>query len=210
MTFTNEQRLLLYKAYLPDMRERIIEEYEHRRNRELPPECAPYQVDRKRYKDDFWNNVLIEHLHYGYCPIDTIAFARSVTGGRMPWPELIKRIPEILTQTPRLESRFERITNNTYNLVSFKPCRNRKELDETIEKFRSTKPEALTAYPADYFAYLLSSPSGRQNLIHTPHSRLIATEALLNMCNPSLRTSMETVIGEHLVELTKELNPVTD
>jgi len=205
MNLSEENWSTLYDAYSDEIIEHVIHDYEHRRNQRLPDYCTPYRVNRKRYKDEFWTEIVKEHFQHGYCPMDTISFARTITGGRTPWPDTLRRLPTILSQDPSLEGRFNRVKFNTFDLGYLSNCYTRQKLEETIAHWRKTKPTALSDYRGSRFAVMLVDPIAQLTLMEAPHARQLTAEVLLNTCDSKIRVDTEKVLGELLVGFADRL-----
>lgn len=205
MNLSGKNWSTLYRSYSDEIIEHIIHDYEHRRNQQLPNYCSPYHVNRKRYKDEFWKEIIKEHFLHGYCPLDTISFSRTITGGRTPWPDTLRRLPKILSCDPSLEGRFRTVESNPFDLGYLSNCYTPQKLEKTIEHWRKTNPSALTDYKGSRFTMMLIDPIAQLTLMDAPAARHLTAEVLINTCDLKIRTDTEKVLGKWLVELADRL-----
>lgn len=206
MKTTKQQWDIIYKEYEKECAEQLIIDYAWKRNLDLPSGCLEYTVDRKRYPDDFWAELIDEHRKYGYCPFNVTMFARRITGGRMPWPDMLRRLPELLSLDSSLEKRFQRLTIASSSFSSaVSKSRNRKELIDTLltwnKDHRDKQPN-----DANDFALMLTTPEGKTALIDAPAWRSLAANILIYACDQKTMKDMERVLGELLPEFAQRID----
>ena len=95
-TLPTEDWKTLLDEYRPEIIDLTISGYEHWRNHRLPKNCVPYKVDRKRYDDAFWGDVVVKHFCIGYTTSDITRRFQHITGGKSPWPEMLLKAVELI------------------------------------------------------------------------------------------------------------------
>ena len=85
----------LYREYMPEIISITVSNYEEQRNRDMhgftPPEGTPrYTVDRDRYDDAFWEELVWACFAGGGSPDTLYDRIDFVTHGKGPWPDLLR------------------------------------------------------------------------------------------------------------------------
>lgn len=88
-----------YEAYSGELAGLVIGQYEHYRNRysrrmakRFPKAvCQEYKVDRKRYPDAVWIELVKNCFDYGIDPTTAISWINQHSEYRMPWPDILGR-----------------------------------------------------------------------------------------------------------------------
>jgi hypothetical protein len=193
----------VYRAYMPEMIEIVIDTYEHYRNQKLPETNAPYRVNRKRFDDSFWKEVVKEHIKHRYNPEHTISFGRRMCGGQMPWPDLICKLPGMIAIDDRWQSKLKR-TSDEFNMGPFKGCSTPEKLDTAVMPWKQRNPETtqadeITTFCAELilnnWSYLLEDPQGRS----------LTASAFLKATERGGLEQLDKVFGNHLNELADQL-----
>ena len=194
----------LYKAYMPEMIEITISTYEHYRNLKLPKECAPYRVNRKRFKDEFWKEVISEHIRKRFNPEHTISFSRRLCGGQTPWPDLIKKIPNMLATDPRLHNKFLKWKKDAFDLGCFDDCGTPEKLKAALDRWNKLNRQINTVSPETEFCHELISKNWGY-LTGEPEGRNLTALALISAVQEKGLEKLHQSVGIYLDEFSNKL-----
>lgn len=193
----------LYDAYMPEMIQHTITTYEHYRNLDVPDNQAAYQVNRKRYKDEFWRRVVAAHIRHHFNPEHTIPFARQLAGGKMPWPDLIRRLPEMLSGDHSLTQKLNSITADSFRLGCFKGCNTPQKQETAIERWKQRNPATSgPQYEATFCHELISR--NLTYLLNNPEGRWLTATVLLRAMEQGGLEQLYPVTGSQLEELASQ------
>jgi hypothetical protein len=203
MSASSETIIKLYQQYMPEMIENVIHIYEHYRNLKLPEGCAEYQVNRKKYKDDFWKRVVNEHVQHRYNPEHTISFGRQMCGGQMPWPDLIHKLPGMIAVNERWQNKMGQ-SSSGFSLGYFDKCNTPQKIDDAIERWNTRNPEVSPADDTSTFCVELVSRNW-DFLLNDPYSRNLTALMLLRATEQGGLEKLHEVFGSWLQELADQL-----
>ncbi|MDF7826006.1 hypothetical protein P4B35_18390 [Pontiellaceae bacterium B12227] len=205
MSISAETITKIYQAYLPEMIEIVIDTYEHYRNLKLPKGHTPYSVNRKRFNDDFWKEVVNEHIKHRYNPKHTIPFGRRMCGGQMPWPDLICKLPGLIAIEDRWQNRLRTaMASDQFTLGHFNSCDTPQKLGAAIELWNNRNPEITPTDDTSIFCIELASRNW-QFLLEDPDGRRITAHILLSATEQDGLEQLDKVFGDYLQELSDQL-----
>lgn len=193
----------IYHAYMPEMIEIVINTYENYRNLKLPKGFTPYRVNRKRYDDDFWKEVISEHIRHRYNPEHTISFGRKMCGGQMPWPDLIRKLPEMIAINKRWQDKVKQ-GSSEFNLGYFDKCDTPQKLSDSVERWNARNPQITPADDASTFCSDLEARNWGF-LINDPDGRNLTALILLKATAQDGLEKLDKVFGSHLQDLSDQL-----
>lgn len=204
MSTPKETITKIYHAYMPEMIEYTINIYEQYRNLKPVKGCAPYKVNRKRFNDDFWRTVIAEHIKHRLNPDQTIPFARHLCGGQMPWPDLIRKMPEMISIDDRWQEKLKSSSTDEFNLGHFKGSDTPQKLEEAIERWNTRNPEVTPADDISVFCVELASRNW-SFLLEDPEGRDLTASVLLKATEQEGLEQLDKVFRTHLQELADQL-----
>lgn len=193
---TTEDWKTLIKEYRSEIIDEIISQYEFLRNEKRPKDSLPYEVDRKRYDDTFWFEVFSEHVSLGHSIIDTIFCYRSFTGGKSPWPELLRKIRKLIDHNPHLITSGGDKTALTFDQLG--DFSTQGELETNLSRMFPGQIKDLEENPESGFILQITNTDNWPWLMNERNGRRLMAHILTRICDSTSRENLESRLGKPL------------
>jgi hypothetical protein len=195
-TLPDEDWKTLFDEYRSEIIDQVIGQYEYLRNLKLPKDSVAYQVDRKRYDDDFWSDVIQCHFNLGYLTADVACQFQLMTGGKHPWPETLLEIKDLIGTNPNFQvSDAVRSTISFHYLRSFSSAA---ELEDQISALNTIDAKNMKKQPTDMFVVNMADVNRWPWLLDDENGRRLVAHIFTLGCDAKNRKQIATVIGPQL------------
>jgi hypothetical protein len=187
----------LYESYLPEIINHYAAYYTAQRNEASGKldHQTPYTMDSRQYGPAFWEEVFRAHYTHRCSFENTLGFLQCLAGrGTFPWPDIFKRLPEILRTHPGLlEKYYDWSDENPSSspLGSFRHCTSPESIVRCrtkVEDGNATDNETLT------WAFMMN-PENWELLTGPPENRMTFARHLDRMLEGGRIEELERKLG---------------